>query len=361
MRRSSLRSAALALSLAAVPLTAQDPAAQLARLRANDASLAEATAAVTALSEQSTALRLQAADAVRARVLDRTTGHGRACARAMKALEKLATAQQKQQLGKAGQQQVDELRARARSISTKDSLSKEQIHKDLDPIVAQLRELVLPTRARLVAADANLAAELTALQQQRAELADWLPLYAKVLEGTELNEDVQKHLEKVPPPPTPPTVARLDDEIATWILLGLPLSARDRRALSQNEPLRTRLDAEEFAGTAALNELRYVLGLPMLVIDEKLGNAARDHSQDMATLGFFDHKSPVPGKSSFGDRASRAGTSASSENIASGQDKGTGAITAWWYSPGHHRNMLGAHGRTGLGRSAQMWTQLFGG
>ena len=59
MRRSSLRNAALALSLAAVPLTAQDPAAQLARLRANDASLAEATAAVTALSEQSTALRLQ--------------------------------------------------------------------------------------------------------------------------------------------------------------------------------------------------------------------------------------------------------------------------------------------------------------
>ena len=347
MRRRSLLSAALALWMPAVRLVAQDPAAHLATLRANDTTLAAATAAVAGLCEQSTALRLQAADAVRTRVLDRTAAHGRACTHAMKAIERLATAQQKQQLGKADQQQVDELRARARSISTKDSLSKEQIHKDLDPIVTRLRALVLPTRTGLVAADAALAAELTALQQQRAELADWLPLYAKVLEGTELNEDVQKHLEKVPPLASPPTVARLDDEMATWILLGLPLSARDRRALTQNEPLRTRLDAEEFAGTAALNELRYVLGLPMLSIDEKLGDAARDHSQDMATLGFFDHKSPVPGKQSFGDRASRAGTSASSENIASGQDRGLGAITAWWYSPGHHRNMLGAHGRTG--------------
>ena len=40
----------------------------------------------------------------------------------------------------------------------------------------------------------------------------------------------------------------------------------------------------------------------------------------------------------------------SPENIAAGQDTGEGAIHAWWHSPGHHKNMLGGHGRVGLGR-----------
>ena len=114
-------------------------------------------------------------------------------------------------------------------------------------------------------------------------------------------------------------------------------------------------------GTFELNRIRYALGLGLLAIDEKLGNAARDHASDMLRLGFFSHTSPVDGKHSFGERAARAGTSASAENIAAGQATGRGAIEGWWYSPGHHKNMLGGHNRTGLGRADNLWTQMFGG
>ena len=102
-------------------------------------------------------------------------------------------------------------------------------------------------------------------------------------------------------------------------------------------------------------------GLATLRIDAKLGNAARDHSVDMRTQNFFSHDSPVDGKRTPWDRAARAGTSAGAENIAAGHDTGKSAIRGWWYSPGHHKNMLGNHARTGLGRSEGLWTQLFGG
>src|SRR5690606_23287980 len=105
----------------------------------------------------------------------------------------------------------------------------------------------------------------------------------------------------------------------------------------------------EYRGTLELNEIRYLLGLNLLLLDEKLSEAGRDHSKDMHTLKFFSHTSPVSGKEQFGKRAANFGTSAHAENIAAGQQSGHGAIQAWWYSPGHHRNMLGEHRRTGLG------------
>ncbi len=163
------------------------------------------------------------------------------------------------------------------------------------------------------------------------------------------------------PPAPPPTAAALDDEFTVWTLLAMPLSARGRRALEANELLRADSDAEEFAGTTALNRLRFLLGLSLLRIDEKLTAAARDHSTDMVTLGFFDHSSPVAGKHTPWERAARFGTSANAENIAAGHGTGPSAVRGWWYSPGHHRNMLGNHARTGLGRHRETWTQMFGG
>ena len=70
---------------------------------------------------------------------------------------------------------------------------------------------------------------------------------------------------------------------------------------------------------------------------------------------------PLSGLEGQIHRASRAGTSASSENIAQGHPTGESAVHGWWHSPGHHKNMLGGHARTGLGRHEQTWTQLFGG
>jgi uncharacterized protein YkwD len=33
----------------------------------------------------------------------------------------------------------------------------------------------------------------------------------------------------------------------------------------------------------------------------------------------------------------------------------------WWHSPGHLKNMMGSHGRVGLGNFQKTWTQMFGG
>jgi len=81
----------------------------------------------------------------------------------------------------------------------------------------------------------------------------------------------------------------------------------------------------------------------------------------MVEHGFFAHDSPLEGRETPWKRAAQEGTSASAENIAAGQATGEGAISAWWYSPGHHKNLLGGHARIGLGRHEETWTQLFGG
>jgi len=213
----------------------------------------------------------------------------------------------------------------------------------------------------VLAADPRADEAFAALRTGRAELERWYALYAEMLAGLETNRDVERHLSRRPPPPHPEPAAALDDAIALALFTGLPMSAGDRRALADNDALKGRMDPEELAGVAALNRLRYALGLPLLVIDEKLADAARDHSHDMHELGFFSHTSPVDGKRTFGARAGRFGTSASAENIAAGATSGEAAIRQWYYSPGHHRNMLGGHRRVGLGRCAELWTQMFGG
>jgi len=91
-----------------------------------------------------------------------------------------------------------------------------------------------------------------------------------------------------------------------------------------------------------------------------LYDAARDHAKDMVEKKFFAHDSPVPGKKTPWARAKRFGTSAHAENIAAGANTGADTIRLWWYSPGHHKNMMGGHARVGLGRHKKTWTQLFG-
>lgn len=361
--RSFLLLACLALSPALPARTPQDapnPQALLAQLRAADLTLAAATTASEPLRFQSTSIRLQASDLLRAAFLARIDKHGKAVDKLAKDVER-AGATVLKRVDKQAEARVEELRVLQRAVTRRQDLSKEMIVRELDPALDELRNLLLPTAAQVLAADAQIATALAERKQERRELVDWFALYVAMLDGFDINPDAQKHLEKTPPPDAPPAPEQLDAEFEEWLLLGLPLSARDRRTLQENALLRGKIDREEYAGTRALNMLRYVLGLPMLRIDLKLGDAARDHSRDMVALGFFDHTSPVPGKRTFGERASKFGTSASSENIAAGQATGPGAITAWWHSPGHHRNMLGNHGRTGLGRDAATWTQLFGG
>jgi uncharacterized protein YkwD len=151
-------------------------------------------------------------------------------------------------------------------------------------------------------------------------------------------------------------VASAQEAAAT---LAMPMDDAARRVLVENSRLAEEINPEAAQGIAALNRLRVALALRPLRIDPRLCLTAIDHSSDMRTKNFFDHTSPVPGKTTFVDRAANFGTTASAENIAQARDAPT-AIEMWWHSPGHHRNMLGDHQRVGLGHSDKFWTQLFG-
>lgn len=133
-----------------------------------------------------------------------------------------------------------------------------------------------------------------------------------------------------------------------------------QQVAEENAKQYPKLARQTAAGLRFLNELHFALGLKPLVVDLKLCEAARGHSADMAQRGFFSHESPVPGKRTFAERAKAAGTTASAENIYQGSSSSRTAILGWFHSPGHHKNMFGAHERQGLGHAGGHWTQVFG-
>lgn len=333
----------------------------LGRLKFGRIELGVATEISNELKQRRTSARLHASKILRDHYLRREKSFLKLSAKVMGDFEKLAKKAQRDLLGRKGRAEVAVLRSESLAVSRRANLTKQQIKNDVDPCVASLRELLLPSVVNVLAKDQKLEAKLTGLRAAQSSLRDWHAVYAAMGEGLELHEDAAKHFTKYPSPEHPGTAKRIDQAISFAMFAGLPMSASDRKALDANESIRELTPHQEHLGTLRLNEIRYLLGLSLVIIDEKLSDAARDHSKDMHTLGFFSHTSPVDGKQRFSQRASNFGTSASAENIAAGQSTGRGAIRAWWYSPGHHRNMLGGHRRTGLGQHQVSWTQMFGG
>ena len=344
------------------PAPAPQPTATLlVRLKSKRADLTAATEILTQLKTRRTRARLQASTTLHKRFVDEAKDYARLSARVFGSYEAAAARAQRALLDAAGAKQVATLREQALAVTRSRALTDAAIRREIDPRLGELERLLLPSQTQILDADDDLDVALAELRLAHRELRAWFALYASATEGLELHEDAQKHFAKLPPPPDPGAADRIDDELRLATFAGLPMPARDRKALRANDALRGATPAEEFAGTLELNRRRYLLGLRLLRIDPRLSDAARDHSRDMATRGFFSHTSPIRGKERFGQRAANFGTSASAENIAAGQQTGAGAIRAWWHSPGHHRNMLGPHGRTGLGQHGTMWTQMFGG
>ena len=129
-------------------------------------------------------------------------------------------------------------------------------------------------------------------------------------------------------------------------------------------PIWSKLDDAEIAAIEETNRQRAMQNLPPLEVDLNLTLTARDHSKDMATHGFFAHESPLPGKTTFRDRAARFSVEAAGENIFVGSTEGKDAVEAWMNSDGHRANILGSHSRIGvaLARSADgtvYWCQQF--
>jgi uncharacterized protein YkwD len=112
------------------------------------------------------------------------------------------------------------------------------------------------------------------------------------------------------------------------------------------------------------NAYRLMMGRRPVMIDDRLVQAARGHSEEMSRLGYFAHESPTPGRRSPTDRARLSGFGGGvSENIARGAPTPADAVAGWIGSSGHHRNLLGA-GHTVLGvgyaETGRFWTQNFG-
>lgn len=233
-----------------------------------------------------------------------------------------------------GQAKIAEHRAAIAAVRT--NPTKEAIADKADPALAALGKMLLCDAKAVVAA-------APALRQQREQLAAGLDMLAKTDAAGK------------------PGAAAIDAIDTLAALQACPMKPQDARVIESVLGLRDQLDPAEFEGVMHLNQIRILAGLSALPVDPRLCEASRGHSKDMKEKGFFSHESPVAGKRAFTDRAKLAGTSAQAENIAVGMSGGRSAVDAWWHSPGHFSNMMGAHARQGLGRCEAHWTQMFGG
>lgn len=89
--------------------------------------------------------------------------------------------------------------------------------------------------------------------------------------------------------------------------------------------------------------------------------AARKHSKDMVTRGFFNHSNPDG--DGPGERAAAAGFGSAfvGENIAAGQQTPDHVMSSWMDSAGHCSNILNSqYNVIGIGVVDAHWTQVFG-
>lgn len=250
----------------------------------------------------------------------------------------------KRSRGYAATREIAGLRANlAKLRAAGERLTPQRLQSEGEPALQRLRELHSITKADLTSAQPKLgpAGEAArALTRMRVMLKQKTPL-----------QDDREYTE-----------ADLDRQESALILGAIRVDPKAAVILDANAALAARfgLPADEVEAIRDLNELRMLLGLGPVIIDPRLQDAARGHSQDMATLRFFSHDSPVAGKTTPWDRAKLVGTEASAENIFSGSPDHRAANEAWFLSPGHHVNMFGNHRRVGMGRCRGNWTQLFG-
>lgn len=256
-------------------------------------------------------------------------------------------------------QEIAELRAKVLTLAKQEDLTKEQIVSVDDLALKRLKEIIIFDRAEVLKQSPDLAKKRQALFPQGEVWQQCIVQLAKI----QAESDDSKAKGPKGESEAATTISFEDylvkeEEIAS--ALAMPMDASTRSVLAANAQLASKLEPEEARCVLDLNLTRNLLGLAPLQIDLALTAAARDHSSDMESLNFFSHESPVAGKTTPSDRAQRAGTSASGENIAAGTLDGTVANKLWWHSPGHHKNMLGDHARVGVGRSNKHWTEMFG-
>jgi hypothetical protein len=274
--------------------------------------------------------------------------------------ERTAEAVKKEGKGK-GQRQIDRDVQQARravlDLLSEDPLEKKDIDAKAEPAMKTLEELLAVGRPAVLEASKELAAQrgallkLWGLRNRCAAKGDG-PAKAEAGGKADAKGDGggQAAAESA--------IVAMEE---LGVLLAMPVSAAAKHVLEFNATVEDQLAPAEGEGIRDLNRIRLLLGLGAVKTDLRLCNAARGHSADMRAKNFFSHDSPVPGKKTPWDRAARAGTTASGENIAAGTASGAGANQMWFHSPPHFKNMLGNHIRVGVGCDGDKWTQMFGG
>jgi uncharacterized protein YkwD len=245
-----------------------------------------------------------------------------------------------------GQRRIRELRADFMAVYALDEgPMKAKLKEVSKPAVDELRKLLSPTPDELLSTAAP------ALKMQR-DAARKLARFRDAALDAALSTtpaDSRRQLADAE--------AKVAAEAGGLPRDGLKILERNRKIAEDEE-----IPAEEARGIEECNLMRMYVGLGALVLDPKLCEASRDHSKDMAEQKFFAHESPVPGKKTPWDRAAKAGTTASGENIYAGSSDSHSANMGWFYSPGHHKNMFSpGQKRIGLGQHGSHWTQMFGG
>jgi uncharacterized protein YkwD len=245
--------------------------------------------------------------------------------------------------------EIASLRKQSIDVSRGPNLTKDAIHDKCDPAIKRLSELLTVTVEQATEQQAD-------LKTSREDVLEYSRIYHAAFD--KVPAEKRKGIAETPATET------LDKDLAAReklaLLLAMPMTKLDREVLQSNISIAAKMDAEEVAAINEVNRLRLLLGIGAVSIDPKLGVAARGHSRDMVEKKFFDHTSPIPGKETPWKRAALAGTSASAENIYEGSKKGEDAIKTWWYSPGHHANMMSVARRIGVGRQDGTFTQMFG-
>lgn len=127
---------------------------------------------------------------------------------------------------------------------------------------------------------------------------------------------------------------------------------------------RLQLTKEEQEVVDLTNKERKEADLPPLKVNEKLVQAAREHSANMAKHDELSHMLDDKGPA---ERLTAVGYAFSSwaENVAEGQNTPAEVINTWMKSEMHKANILSKNAEIGVGvaKSAdgkKYWTQVFG-
>ena len=204
--------------------------------------------------------------------------------------------------------------------------------------------------------------ELTVAYRQRAKaMAAQSTKYARVAESLRLMIAVLQTLQEQGFCDAPLLIRDYLQKAQAKLIELAPPEGPAQAILAKNKAMASKFPSDIREGMNGVNALRMTCGLPPLLFDAKLCEAAHGHSKDMLTRGFFAHESPVEGKKTPWDRARLAGTTASGENIYMGSSAPADALKTWFLSPPHHKNLFSESARRqGLGHEGTYWTQMLG-